>query len=235
VAAVREGDAPMRPWKTLDRVATPAGVLELRQRGSRDFLIVIDGRVLMTSAAPCSEQALARAACGRIARRAEPCLLIGGLGMAYTLRAALDLLPRRARVVVAEVEPAVVRWCEGPLAELTDCASADPRVAIELADVAELIAAAARGGRQRFDAIALDLCGGPRGSRAEAHHPLYGNAMLEAVRRALAPRGVFAVWSEEAAPGFEKRLVRCGFEVQVERAGRGGRRHVIYTGGLSAR
>lgn len=219
----------MRPWKTLDRVATPAGLLELRQRGARDFLIVVDGRVLMTSAARRSEQALARAACVPIAPRAEPHLLIGGLGMAYTLRAALDLLPERARVVVAELEPAVVRWCDGPLAELTGRATADPRVVIEVADVAGLVATAARGERRCFDAIALDLFEGPRGTRAEADHPLYGNAMLEAVRRALAPRGVFAVWSEQAAPGFEKRLVRCGFEVCVERAGRGGRRHAIYS------
>jgi spermidine synthase len=224
----------MRPWETLERVATPAGVLELRRRGDRDYLIAIDGRVLMTSAAHRSEQALARAACERIARREEPRLLIGGLGMAYTLRAALDLLPERAQVLVAELEPAVARWCDGPLAGLTDRATADPRVAIEIADVAGLVAAAAHGERRRFDAIALDVFEGPRGTPAEETHPLYGGAMLAAVRRALTPRGVFAVWSEEAAPGFEKRLARSGFEVRVARAGRGGRRHVVYTATLPA-
>jgi spermidine synthase len=137
-------------------------------------------------------------------------------------------------VLVAELEPAVARWCDGPLAGLTDRATADPRVAIEIADVAGLVAAAAHGERRRFDAIALDVFEGPRGTPAEETHPLYGGAMLAAVRRALTPRGVFAVWSEEAAPGFEKRLARSGFEVRVARAGRGGRRHVVYTATLPA-
>jgi spermidine synthase len=225
----------MRPWQTLDCVATPAGELALRQRGPRDFLIAIEGRVLMTSAAHRSEQALACMSCEPIARRAQPRLLIGGLGMAYTLRAALDALPEKAQVVVAEIEPAVVRWCEGPLAALTDGATADPRVAIEIADVAELVASVARGERPAFDAIALDVFEGPRGTRAEETHPLYGRPMLTALRRALTPGGVFAVWSEEAAPGFEERLARFGFDATTRRAGGGGRRHVLYAATLRAR
>jgi len=225
----------MRPWQTLDCVATPAGELALRQRGPRDFLIAIDGRVLMTSAAHRSEEALARVTCERIAQRTKPRLLIGGLGMAYTLRAALDALPEKAQVVVAEIEPAVARWCDGPLAVLTDGATADPRVAVEIADVADLVAAAARGERPAFDAIALDVFEGPRGTRAEESHALYGRPMLDALHRALRPGGVFAVWSEEAAPGFAKRLARFGFEATTRRAGGGGRCHVVYAATLRAR
>ena len=155
-----------RPWQVLERVTTPAGLLELRQRGERDFLLVLAGRVLMNSVAHRSEVALAQLAAAAIAERDPPRLLIGGLGMGYTLRAALDALPSTARVTVAELEPAVVRWCRGPLAGLTDRAVDDPRVTLEVADVAEVIAAASRRTRQgsaRFDAVALDLLEGPRG------------------------------------------------------------------------
>ena len=144
------------------------------------------------------------------------------------MRAALDSLPERARVVVAELEPAVARWCEGPLAVLTDRAVSDSRASIEISDVATVVVAAAEGIRPRFDAIALDLFEGPRGTRSEDAHPLYGRAMLERVRGALTPAGAFAVWSEEAAPGFEKRLARVGFDTTRQRIGRGGRRHVVY-------
>ncbi|HEY5656721.1 MAG TPA: spermidine synthase, partial [Myxococcota bacterium] len=175
-----------------------------------------------------SEQALARAACEPIAERAAPRVLIGGLGMGYTLRAALDLLPVGAAVTVAELEEVVVRWCRGPLAILTGSAVGDPRVAVEIADVAASIAQAAGGQRPRFDAIALDLFEGPRGTPREATHALYGRQALERAHRALTPRGVFAVWSEAAAPGFEKRLALAGFHATHRRAGRGGRRHSIY-------
>jgi len=200
----------------------------LRQRGPHDFLITIDGRVLMTSAAHRSEQALAQVACLPLAGRPEPSVLIGGLGMGYTLRAALDALPERARVVVAEIEPAVARWCEGPLAALSDHALSDSRASVEISDVASIVTAAAEGARARFDAIALDLFEGPRGTRGEDDHPLYGRAMLARVRAALTHAGTFAVWSEEAAPGFEKRLVRAGFDTLRQRVGRGGRHHLVY-------
>jgi spermidine synthase len=223
-----------QPWETLDRVATREGELVLRCRAARDFLISIDGRVLMTSAAHRSEQMLARLACAGLPPHASSRVLIGGLGMAYTLRAALALLPADAQVVVAELEPAVVRWCQGPLAPLSDRALADPRVRVEIASVAVPIERAAAGASERFDAIALDLFEGPRGSRDEVEHPLYGQRALERTRAALSADGVLAIWAEGHAPGFERRLARAGFCAAHRRAGRGGRRHSIYTARLRA-
>ncbi len=117
-----------RPWKTLDSVDTEEGRLELRQRGSREFLITLAGRVLMNSATSRSEVALAQVACAEIAGRSAPRLLIGGLGMGCTLRAALDAMPAEARLLVVELNEAVLRWCRGPLAALTDRAAEDERV-----------------------------------------------------------------------------------------------------------
>lgn len=214
-----------RPWETLETVASTAGPLVLRRRGERDFLIGLGTRVLMTSAAHRSEQRLAERACEGLDAVAAARVLIGGLGMGYTLRAALDVLRADARVVVAELEPAVVRWCEGPLAPLTGGAVRDPRVELVVADVARVIREAPPGA---FHAIALDLFEGPRGGRGEAAHPLYGDAALRSCARALARGGVLAVWSEADAPGFARRLAAAGFVARRERAGRGGRRHPLY-------
>ena len=216
-----------RPWVTLDRVASAGGELELRARGGREFLITVAGRVLMTSAAHESESALAQWLCEGLAVE-RPRVLIGGLGMGYTLRAALDALPRRARVRVAELEPAVVAWCRGPLAPLTGDAVADPRVDVVVGDVMDSLRAAAIGAIPRFDAVGLDLFVGPRGTRAEEDHPLWGGAALALARDALAPSGALGVWCEEPAPGFAKRLARVGLAAWMRRSGRGGRRHALY-------
>src|SRR5512144_1092478 len=133
-----------QPWKTLDRLETTDGILELRQRGERDFLILINGRVLMNSGASRSEISLGRDACRLIADRPRSRVLIGGLGMGLTLRAALDVLPATAAVVVAELNPVVIRWCRGPLAPLTGQAIDDPRVSVVAGDVADVIAATAK-------------------------------------------------------------------------------------------
>ncbi|HEX7185199.1 MAG TPA: spermidine synthase [Thermoanaerobaculia bacterium] len=216
-----------RPWETLDSVATPEGRLELRRRGE-EFVITIGGRVLMNSALHLTEAAVAQAACARIAGRGRPQVLIGGLGMGYTLRAALDALPRSAHVTVAEIDPVIVRWCQGPLAGLTGGAVKDPRVTIALADVAQVIAGAAQEKGRRFDAIILDLYEGPREATQAREDPFYGPRALEATREALIPGGVFAVWSEDHDAAFEKRLRSAGFQVERQRPGKGGPRHVIY-------
>jgi spermidine synthase len=215
----------VKPWRTIASVATADGALELRQRGPLDFLIVIAGRVLMTSAARRSEEDLATLACGAVAARPRPRVLIGGLGMAYTLRAALDALPAAAEVVVAELTREVVDWCRGPMRDLTAGAVDDPRVTIELGDVADVIAGAAPG---RFDAIVLDLYEGPHQASQSSRDPFYSAAAIGRSRRALAKGGVFAIWSEEADAPFEQRLRAGGFAVEVHRSGKGGRQHVVY-------
>jgi spermidine synthase len=219
-----------RPWETLDAATTPDGRLELRRRGEREFHITIDGRVLMNSAASLSEIALGRLACAAIADRSAPRVLVGGLGMACTLRACLDLLPRPAQVVVAELNEVVLRWCsEAPLADLTERAALDRRVELRQVDVADAIAAAAEPDADRYDAVILDLYDGPNPG-TQRDHPHYGEAALARTRAALRNRGVFALWAEEPSPRFEKHLTRAGFRVRSERPGHGGRRHVVYLG-----
>src|SRR5512137_2950820 len=150
-----------RPWETIARTTTGQDVLELRRRGESDYLLLVNGRVLMNSSANRSEVTLGEHACRMVAGRPRPRVLIGGLGMAFTLRAALDALPADARVVVAELSPAIVEWCRGPLAGLTQCSVGDPRVHVETDDVAAVIIAASRKGAERYDAIIIDLYVGP--------------------------------------------------------------------------
>ncbi|MFW6372820.1 MAG: hypothetical protein ACOC3W_03895 [Thermodesulfobacteriota bacterium] len=218
------------PWKTLDTVDTDAGPLELRRRGDRDFLITVDGRVLMNSSAQRSEQELGRLACRPLKHHPRPRVLIGGLGMGYTLRAVLDQLSPTARVVVAELNPAVVNWCRGPLSVLTDAAVADPRVRLEITDVANLIRTAAGKKGKRYDAVILDLYTGPYAHTHTPQDPLYGRKAVETAKAALNPGGIFAVWGENHDPEFENRLGSAGFTTTVHRPGRGGFRHVVYLG-----
>lgn len=215
----------MAPWKTLATVTTAEGALQLRQRGDAEFLIVIDGRVLMTSRDRRSELALATLACDAL-RSATPRVLIGGLGMAYTVRAALDALPAGAELVVAELTPAVLDWCRGPLAPLTGGAVLDPRVRVVIDDVARVIAGAPRG---HYDAIVLDLYEGPHAATQRADDPFYGRAALASSHAALAPGGVLAVWSEEPDDAFARRFTAAGFDVATHRLGKT-RTHIVYLG-----
>jgi spermidine synthase len=215
------------PWKRLDRVSTPEGVLELRQRGPRDFLITVGGRVLMNSTAQRSEIALGQMACRLLQRHPQPGVLMGGLGMGFTLRAVLDLLPAAGRVLVAELNPVVLAWCRGPLAVLTDSAVDDPRVTVEIADAADLIRTAAER-QAALDAVILDLYTGPYAHAHGRDDPLYGTRAIARARTALKPGGFFAVWGENLDPGFESRLRAAGLAVAIARPGRGGFRHVVY-------
>ena len=215
----------MVPWKTRATVTTAEGVLQLRQRGEREFLIVIDGRVLMTSSDRRSEEGLATLACKALTA-ARPRVLIGGLGMAYTVRAALDVLPATAEIVVAALTPAVEDWCRGPLAPLTADALADPRVRVVIGDVAAVITDAPPG---HHDAIILDLYEGPHAATQRADDPFYGRAALARSRAALAPGGVLAVWSEDPDDAFARRFTAAGFDVATHRLG-ANRNHIVYLG-----
>lgn len=210
----------MKPWITLASVATAEGALELRRRGDRDFLIVIEGRVLMTSSDRRSEEVLAQVACAPFADATAPRVLIGGLGMAYTLRAALAVLPASAQVIVAELTAVVEEWCRGPLAVLTDTAVADPRVRVVIDNVAHVIASAPR---LHYQAIILDLYEGPY-----ADDSIFGTAALRRTHAALVQGGMLAVWSEDAAPAFVGRLGAL-FAVETRRAG-AHRSHFVFVG-----
>jgi len=217
-----------QPWKTVDSAETADGVLELRRRGERDFLILINGRVLMNSGANRSELALGEHACRAVAGRPGPRVLIGGLGMGLTLRAALDVLPPSARVIVSELNTVIVGWCRGPLGDLTSRAIDDPRVAVEIADVARVITRSSQDAALRYDAIILDLYEGPGAGTDPVNDPFYGTRALARTAAALQPGGVFAVWGEAPDRTFGQRLGSAGFRVNQQRPGRGGLRHVIY-------
>jgi spermidine synthase len=214
----------VQPWRTVESVETREGKLELRQRGERSFLITIGGRVLMTSERHRSEVELAKVVSAALGDLPRPRVLIGGLGMGYTLRAALDHLPPGARLTVVELNAEVVSWCEGPLAVLTNGATADKRVTMVVADVARVIADASP---RSYDAIVLDLYEGPHQVNNRAHDPLYGIAALKRTAAALTEDGALAVWSEEPDQAFEDRL-GGDFRVERHRGAGGGRRHTIY-------
>lgn len=218
-----------KPWKTLASITTDEGELELRQRDARDFLITLDGLVLMNSLANRSEVVLGQLGCRHLKAHPAPRVLVGGLGMAVTLRAALDCLPETAQVAVAELNPVVLSWCRGPLAILTEGAVNDPRVTIDIIDVAERIGRAAQGDpAERFDAILFDLYKGPHFRTDPVCDPLYGSRAIARARAAMKPGGVFAIWGENYDAGFARRLARAGFKVSSQRPGRGGLRHVVF-------
>lgn len=216
-----------RPWKVLAKVDTDEGALELRQRGDTDFLIVIGGRVLMNSYSRSSEEELARLGCAHLRTHKAPRVLLAGLGMGFTLRAALDVLPPTATVTVCEINQVVVDWCRGPLAAVTRNALADPRVELRLEDVAKVIATARPGS---LDATVLDLYEGPNAASQRRDDPFYSARALAQQHAALAAGGALAVWSEDADAPYAKRLASAGFAVKVHSIGSGGRRHVVYVG-----
>jgi spermidine synthase len=219
-----------QPWQIIEKADTADGVLELRRRGERDFLILINNRVLMNSSANRSEISLGELACRKVASTHRPSVLIGGLGMGLTLRAALDSLSAYAKVVVAELNPVVVAWCRGPLAELTRSAVDDPRVTVVVEDIAAVITKAAQHNAERFDAILIDLYEGPHSGSDAKNDPFYGSRALKTTAEALSQDGIFAVWGENSDAAFEKRLAVAGFSIKRQRPGRGGLRHVVYVG-----
>ena len=218
----------MIPWKLLDTARIPGGgELRLMQRGT-EFSIKLGQNELMNSRLSGSEEALATLTCERLQGCKQPRLLIGGLGMGFTLRAALSKLDANTRVVVAELVPEVVAWARGPMAEVFGDSLNDPRVSIREKDVGLLI----RAERSAFDAILLDVDNGPEGLSREANDALYNTSGLATAHGALRPGGVLAVWSSGPDPRFTQRLTRAGFDVDEikTRASRkgGGARHVIW-------
>lgn len=218
----------MIPWSHLDRAQVPGGgELRLMRRGA-EFSIRLGHNELMSSRLSASEQALATFACDKIRTRERPQILIGGLGMGFTLRAALTVLGAQAHIIVAELVPAVVAWARGPMAEIFGDSLVDPRVDIREADVGDLI----RSHPSAYDAILLDVDNGPEGLTRKANDGLYNQAGLSAAHAALRPGGVLAVWSSAANPKFTRRLRRTGFDVTEiplrAKGPRGGARHFIW-------
>ena len=217
----------MKPWQLLGESRTPDGVALTLTRHDREYVIMADGRSLMSSRMHGSEEALAALA---LRGRCTPdaCVLVGGMGMGFTLRATLDLLPAAATVIVAELVPAIVEWNRGPLGPLAGHPLQDARVRVEIEDVGNVLHASA----DRFDAVLLDTDNGPDAFTASTNARLYADSGLSAARAALKRGGVLAVWSAWENRKFEQRLRYNGFTVAVERVRgrlkRGGPKHTIF-------
>lgn len=218
----------MIPWNLLGTAQIPGGgELRLLRRGT-EFSIKLGQNELMNSRLSGSEEALATLVCERLQGCRQPRMLIGGLGMGFTLRAALSRLGADASIVVAELVPEVVAWARGHMAEVFGDSLSDPRVSIRETDVGLLM----RTQQSAYDAILLDVDNGPEGLSREANDALYNNTGLAMARGALRAGGVFAVWSSGPDPRFTQRLTKAGFGVDEikTRASRkgGGARHVIW-------
>lgn len=216
----------MVPWQEVGRARVPGGEIVLSRRGE-EFAIRLRGAELMNSRAHLSEELLATLACKRLSEQPGVRVLIGGLGMGFTTRSALGALAADARVTIAELVPEVVEWNRGPLAHLAGHPLDDPRVTVEIDDVARLIGEA----DGIYQAILLDVDNGPDAFTAPGNAALYGAPGLKRARRALVAKGVLGVWSVEDDPAFTGRLTGVGFAVEqhkvAPRSGSGAR-HVLW-------
>ncbi len=218
----------MKPFELLAEALSPDGTaMKLVRRGD-EYIILVDGVILMSSRMHGSEEALATLACQRLRTLEQPSVLIGGLGMGFTLRATLELLPQDANVVVVELVPEVVEWNRGPLGPLANHPLNDKRVRVETGDV--LVTLSSRHGQ--FDAVLLDVDNGPAAFTASHNAELYKHRGIAAARAALKKEGVLAIWAAQDDRKFQQRLRDGGFNVQVHRPrGRlkkGGPRHTIF-------
>lgn len=219
----------MIPRELIGTAQVPGGdePLRLIRRGS-EFSIMLGANELMNSRLSGSEEAMSRLVHDRIAAVAAPRVLIGGLGMGFTLRTALDVFGSTVAIEVAELVPEIVDWARGPMAMLHGTSLDDPRVILRIGDVGAVI----RAGRAQYDAILLDVDNGPDGLSREGNDALYSASGLKQAWDALRPGGVFSVWSSHGDPRFTARLKKVGFRVSEEivRARRtgGGARHTVW-------
>ena len=220
----------MIPWTLLDTAQTPGNgeLLSLYQHDT-EFSIEAGNYVVMNSRVHRSEDALGKLACQKIAKHRRARVLIGGLGMGYTLRSALNGLGAEAQVVVAELVPAVVQWNRGVLADLAGSPLDDNRVTIHVADVAQMIETA----KGDYNAILLDVNNGPQAQNRKDNDGLYSPRGLETAFAALRPKGVLAIWSSGPEPAFARRLRKAGFAVdevgvRSREGGKGGGHHIVW-------
>lgn len=205
-------DDALDGWELVETAKIPGdgGDMQLYQREDEFSISVANSGVLMNTWAHQSEDALAELACRRIKKRGQPRVLIGGLGMGFTLAAALRNLGADAEVVVGELVPAIVSWNRGPLGGYAGNPLNDPRTTVRVGDVAKLI----RAERQGYDAILLDVDNGPNGFTSKKNDWLYTTDGLTEAYRALRPAGILAVWSAGPSRNFRERLRKVGFTVQ---------------------
>jgi spermidine synthase len=225
----------VKPFELLGETLSPDGTPMKLVRRDDEYIILAAGAILMSSRMHGSEEALATFACERARTMEQPIVLIGGLGMGFTLRATLDLLSPRATVVVSELVPAVVEWNCGPLGPLAGHPLKDGRVRVETGDVGAIL----RSSSGQFNAVLLDVDNGPAAFAASNNAALYNPRGIAVTRAALKLDGVLAVWAAQEDREFEQRLRHGGFDVQMlqvrGRLKKGGPRHIIYLSYKSSR
>jgi spermidine synthase len=218
----------VKPFELLEQTVSPDGSVMKLVRRDDEYLILADGEVLMSSRMHGSEEALATFGCQRASALKRSTVLIGGLGMGFTLRATLDLLPSDATVVVAELVPAVVEWNRGPLGPLAKHPLKDKRVRVQIGDVAAIL----RSGIGKFDAVLLDVDNGPAALTDSSNAGLYDSRGIAVAHASLRKEGVLAIWAAKEDRKFAQRLRDGGFEAEVQhprgRLMKGGPRHTIF-------
>lgn len=197
----------MKPWVTLERVELPGGESMALLRRAGEFLIELDGYELMSNTLTGSEESLASEALARVKAGR---ILIGGLGMGFTLRAALNAAEPEAEIVVAELVPQVLKWNQGALASQAGYPLNDSRASVRLGDVALQIV-----DPLKWDAILLDVDNGPVAFTVFENYKLYEPEGIARLREALRPAGILGVWSTGLNKTFERRLRRAGFSVET--------------------
>lgn len=218
----------MKPFELLGQTLSPDGTVMKLIRRSHEYIMLADGAILMSSRMHTSENELATLACQRARTLEKPSVLVGGLGMGFTLRATLDVLAPEARVIVAELVPAVVEWNRGPLGPLAGHPLKDKRVTVEIGDVAATLSSCPG----QFDAVLLDVDNGPIAFTTSKNAGLYNNRGIAAAHAALKMDGVLGVWAAQDDREFEQRLRQGRFAVRVQRARGGlkksGPRHTLF-------
>lgn len=219
----------MIPWKEIDRARVPGedNELILRQRGD-EYSIQIQGTELMNSRAHGSEEALASLSLARVHQKTGRKILIGGLGMGFTLAQALALSTPNTKILVAELIPEMISWNIHHLGHLAGRPLQDPRVESKVTDVTDII----KKSKATWDAILLDVDNGPAGLTRDSNNRLYSRSGLKASFSALTPGGVLGIWSAENDPAFTRTLKKCAFlaqavPVRARHTGKGGR-HTIW-------
>lgn len=219
----------MKPWIMIDTATTPDGGVIALYRHDQSYAIRVNGYELMSTRTHASEEALATLTCQPLSAQKKVRVLIGGLGLGFTLRAALSALGRDAHIVVAELIPAVVAWNRNPLYPLASATLADPRVQVMEQDVLQII----RASPASFDAILLDVDNGPAAVSVEVNQRLYRAAGLRQAQAALRPGGCLGIWSAQADPAFAKLLHHVGFTVTTHTTpahATSGPRHTVLIG-----
>lgn len=221
----------MLPWTLIAKAFVPGddGELILQRRGD-EYSIRVDGYELMNTRVHGSEDALAEIACGQLEDASHAHVLIGGLGMGFTLAAVLKAIGAAGRATVAELVPEVVEWNRGPMGAASGHPLTDPRTIVKTTDVADVI----RRNRNAFDAILLDVDNGPTSLVAKGNNRLYTASGLRAAHTALRPSGILAIWSSADDPSFTRRLNQSGFEAEIHKVGSAGRsrgpRYYVWVG-----